>query len=67
MAIGRTAVAAGCDLPDLAEECLLVGQYAVDVKYPSLDPTPDEAVGRRVVAAARRIGHAVRDAMDRVS
>jgi HEPN domain-containing protein len=45
----------GCDLPDLYEECRMLEPYAVAVRYPERTPLPDQAAGRRTLAAARRI------------
>lgn len=53
--------AAGYELPDLSSECKALKDYAVDVRYPNkLQPIPDEAEGRAVLEAGRRILDAAR-------
>lgn len=52
---------AGYDLPDLGSECAALKDYAVDVRYPNkFMPIPDEAGGRAVLEAGRRILAAAR-------
>lgn len=55
----------GCALPNFAAESELLKDYAVDVRYPEQVPIPDEAKGRAVLAAARRIVDEVRGRLDR--
>lgn len=49
----------GYALPPLAVECDLLNPYAVTIRYPEQLPIPNEAGGRAVIAAARRIIEAV--------
>ncbi len=51
--------------PDVAAECQLVRDYAVDVRYPEDVAIPDEATGRRVLAAAKTIIDVARELMQR--
>lgn len=47
---------AGYELADLTAECDALKDYSVDVRYPNkLLPIPDEATGRAVLEAGRRI------------
>lgn len=46
-------------LPAFAAECKQLNPYAVTIRYPEQAPLPNEAEGRRVIAAARRIIDAV--------
>lgn len=57
--------AAGYDLPAFTAECELLDPYAVSIRYPEQAPIPDEAGGRLVIAAARRIIDAVRPLVGR--
>jgi HEPN domain-containing protein/predicted nucleotidyltransferase len=50
-----TVRAAGYDFPSFKGECDLLNDYAVAVRYPEQLPIPNEAGGRAVIAAARRI------------
>jgi HEPN domain-containing protein/predicted nucleotidyltransferase len=51
----QAALSAGCDLPDLDDDCHLLEPYAVDVRYPEQVAIPDDVSGRAALDAARRI------------
>ncbi len=50
----------GYDFPLFTEESKLLNPYAVTIRYPERAPIPNEAGGRAVIAAARRIVEAAK-------
>jgi HEPN domain-containing protein/predicted nucleotidyltransferase len=56
--------AAGYALPVFDEECELLEPYAVSIRYPEQAPIPNEADGRAMIAAARRIIDAAKGLID---
>jgi len=51
---------AGYEFPMFAEESELLNPYAVTIRYPEQAPIPNEAGGRAVIAATRKIIDAAR-------
>ena len=53
------SVAQGAPLAALQADCDFLNLYAVASRYPGAGPEPTESVGRRAIAAAKRVHQAV--------